>query len=306
MEIKLQEIYDLYGLVEAINDSTYESHSIIVKDSELNTVVLRISKKMEVEVGKIYHFHGKGEVFKDKNYIAVLSLDSLDDDKDMSDDDKRALKDKFFGGIVIDEEAYIKDIEESIDSIENKIIKDITLDIYNKYKNDFIVSPAAVKFHHAYKGGLMYHTHSVLMLGKAYIKLYPHINKDLVYSGIILHDIAKIIEMSDGKFTLEGKLFGHISLGTALVFTSAERLGYSDTEEAKLLAHVILSHHSEPDFGSPRRPQIIEALIVHLCDMSDAKIQPVVEALSRTKPLEFTEPIQTNDKEKFYKHKLSK
>ena len=306
MEIKLQELYDLYALVEAVNDSTYESRSIIVKDSELNNVVLRISKKMEVEVGKIYHFHGKGEVFKEKNYIGVLSLVSLDDDKDMSDEDKRALKDKFFGGIVIDTDAYIKDIEDSINEIENKVIKDITIDIYNRYKEKLMVSPAAVKFHHAYKGGLLYHTHSVLMLGKAYMAIYPRINKDLVLSGIILHDIAKIEEMSDGKFTLDGKLFGHISLGTALVFTTAERLGYKDTEEAKLLAHVILSHHSEAEFGSPRRPQIIEALIVHLCDMSDAKIQPVVEALSRTKPNEFTEPIQTNDKEKFYKHKLSK
>ena len=120
MEIKLQELYDLYALVEAVNDSTYESRSIIVKDSELNNVVLRISKKMEVEVGKIYHFHGKGEVFKEKNYIGVLSLVSLDDDKDMSDDDKRALKDKFFGGIVIDTDAYIKDIEDSIKvAVEN-------------------------------------------------------------------------------------------------------------------------------------------------------------------------------------------
>ena len=306
MEIKLQELYDLYALVEAINDSTYESRSIIVKDSELNNQVLRISKKMTVEVGKIYHFHGKGEIFKDKTYIGVLSLNTLEDDKDMSEEDKRALKDKFFGGIVIDTDSYIKDIEDSIESIENKIIKDITLDIYNRYKERFIMSPAAVKFHHAYKGGLLYHTHSVLMLGKAYMNVYPRINKDLVLSGIILHDIAKTLEMSDGKFTLDGKLFGHISLGTALVFTTADRLGYSDTEEAKLLAHVILSHHSEADFGSPRRPQIIEALIVHLCDMSDAKIQPVVEALSRTKPNEFTEPIQTNDKEKFYKHKLSK
>ena len=86
----------------------------------------------------------------------------------------------------------------------------------------------------------------------------------------------------------------------------AERLGYSDTEEVTLLIHTALSHHDNPEFGSPKRPQIIEALIVHLADLADAKIEPVIEALDKTQMDEFSDQINVCEKRRFYKHKLSK
>jgi len=148
----------------------------------------------------------------------------------------------------------------------------------------------------------------MLRLSKAYISIYPHLNKDLIVAGIVLHDLMKTKEIKayTGEYTVEGKLLGHISMVTSEVAKTAEKLGYSEKEETLLLEHIVLSHHEQSFYGSPKRPQIIEALIVHLCDMADAKVEPTIEALGKTLIGEFSEPIPVNDKEKYLKHSLSK
>ena len=159
-----------------------------------------------------------------------------------------------------------------------------------------------------YKYGLLFHTHTILRLAKAYSEIYSNINKDLLFAGVILHDIMKTkeIDSSYKEFSLEGKLIGHITMGAVEVRVTAEKLGYGESDEALLLEHILLSHHDQLDYGSPRHPQILEALIVHLCDQSDAKIEPIVEALDKIKYGEYTDAINVCDKQKYYKHKLEK
>ncbi len=307
MEIKYNEKYEFYASIYQINDSTYDTHSVIVKLPSKEQVVLRIKKGNNLIKDKIYKFNGVGDIFKDKLHIRVISYNSLDE-LGLTDDELTKVLDSFYQTKDVDYKALIKDIEDTINSISNNVLKDITLDIYNRYKDVFIVYPAALRFHHAYKYGLLFHTHSILTLSKAYKNIYPSINEDLLYSGVILHDIMKVkeIDPSYKEFSLEGKLIGHITMGAVEIRTTAERLGYKDSIEALLLEHTILSHHDQAEFGSPRHPQILEALIVHLCDEADAKIEPVVEALSKIKAGEYTEPINVCDKQKYYKHKLEK
>lgn len=307
MEIKYNEKYEFYASIYQINDSTYDTHSVIVKLPSKEQVVLRIKKGNNLIKDKIYKFNGVGDIFKDKLHIRVISYNSLDE-LGLTDEELTKVLDSFYQTKDVDYKELIKDIEDTINSISNNVLKDITLDIYNRYKDVFIVYPAALRFHHAYKYGLLFHTHSILTLSKAYKNIYPSINEDLLYSGVILHDIMKVkeIDPSYKEFSLEGKLIGHITMGAVEIRTTAERLGYKDSIEALLLEHTILSHHDQAEFGSPRHPQILEALIVHLCDEADAKIEPVVEALSKIKAGEYTEPINVCDKQKYYKHKLEK
>ena len=219
-----------------------------------------------------------------------------------------SIKCEILGNKMIKYTEFASFIENEIDNIENQILKDITKEIYFKYKEDFLVYPAASKFHHAYRHGLIYHTYDCLKLGLAYCDLYEAINKDLVVSGIVLHDMMKVKELKKDsqEYTVEGKLIGHISLMSNEIEKVASNKGYDGSEEVLLLNHIILSHHDEGEFGSPKNPQILEALIVHLVDLSDAKIVPTIEALEKTNTGEFSEQIFVNDRHKYLKHKLSK
>jgi 3'-5' exoribonuclease len=118
--------------------------------------------------------------------------------------------------------------------LTNPTIKAITEDIFNRYESDFFMYPAATKFHHAYISGLAYHTLTMLKLAVKIADVYPFLNEDLLISGIILHDITKILEFDSyegSEYTLQGKLVGHITLGTNEIALTAKRLNVDQTEE---------------------------------------------------------------------------
>ena len=307
MEYKIGEDYDLYGMVYETNASTYPTYSVIVKVSDGSDCVVRIPQDKTVEKGEIYHFIGRGVDFKGKTHIEISSFETIEDAK-IEVNEKMVIR-KALGSVVSWDPGIASNyVEEGLSTLSNPVINAITLDIYNRFKETFLVYPAATRFHHAYKYGLLFHTYNMLRIAKGFIAIYPHINKDLVYAGIILHDMLKTKEIGKGyggEYSLEGKLLGHITMGTGEIMITANRLGFEDTKEALLLEHIVLSHHDEADFGSPKDPQIIEALIVHLCDMCDARITPTIEALDKVKIGEFSEPIFVNGKERYYKHQLS-
>ncbi|NLB85308.1 MAG: metal-dependent phosphohydrolase, partial [Acholeplasmataceae bacterium] len=180
--------------------------------------------------------------------------------------------------------------------------------IYLRYKADFYLHPAATKFHHAYIGGLAHHTYTMLKMVDQFVDIYPFLNKDLLNGGIILHDISKIKEMTgvDGEYTKEGLLIGHIVMQTIEIFDVAKELGYQDFEEVLLLEHMIVSHHGQLNFGSPKRPQIAEALALWFFDTIDSKFSVLENEIKLTKENDFTTNIAVIDKTRFYKHKLTK
>ena len=163
--------------------------------------------------------------------------------------------------------------------------------------------PAATKFHHAYLGGLAYHTYQMLRLAKGYIEVYPYLNKDLLNASIIIHDIAKIKEITgvDGEYTTEGLLLGHLVLGVLDIHEAALKLNLMNQEEVLLLKHMMIAHHGQLNFGSPKKPQTAEALVLWLIDMSDAKLTVLGEVLDQTQEQTFTTNIPVLDKQRFYK-----
>ena len=191
--------------------------------------------------------------------------------------------------------------------IKNPTISRVTRHIMKKYNEQILVFPAATKNHHDYASGLLDHVVSMLRLSKAICDLYPTLNRDLMYAGVILHDIGKVIELTGPvgtAYTVEGNLLGHITIMVNEIGQAASELGV-EGEEVMLLQHLVLSHHGKEEWGSPKRPMIQEAEILHYIDNIDAKMNMLTRALSRTNPGEFTERLFPLDNRSFYKPNLS-
>lgn len=205
----------------------------------------------------------------------------------------------------INREKMIEKLNEIIFEITNPYMNRIVRFLLNKYNKEFFHSPAAKSNHHAFNGGLAYHTISMLEMAKAVANYYPNINQSLLYAGLVLHDLAKVIELSGPtatEYTLEGQLVGHIVLIDQEITTACEELKIeTDTEDVLMLRHVILAHHGQLEWGSPVRPQVKEAEIIHYLDQLDAKINMMEDALDKTDPGSFSGKVWALENRRFYK-----
>ncbi|MGD0801684.1 MAG: HD domain-containing protein [Terracidiphilus sp.] len=139
-------------------------------------------------------------------------------------------------------------------------------------------APAAKQLHHAWLGGLLEHVISLLTLADRVAPHYPLLDRDLLLTGVILHDIGKVRELSweiGFEYTVEGSLLGHIQIGTALTEKTIDSLPGFPPKLKILVLHMILSHHGKLEFGSPKLPMIPEALALSFIDDLDAKMQAV-------------------------------
>lgn len=186
-------------------------------------------------------------------------------------------------------------------------LKAITLDILNNYKEKLLIWPAAFKLHHAVRGGLLYHTLSVVRLAQSIISIYPFVDSDLLLAGAILHDVCKTEELDatdsgvSTGYTFEGNLLGHLTKGAILVDKTAERLGLKN-ESVTLLTHMMISHHGVPEYGSAVMPQFLEAIILNQLDNIDATAYEVLEETEEVNKGEFTGKVFCLDGRKLYKH----
>jgi 3'-5' exoribonuclease len=145
-------------------------------------------------------------------------------------------------------------------------------------------APAAKSMHHAWIGGLLEHIVSLLGISDMAARHYSEINRDLLLTGVVLHDIGKLQELRWGTsfdYTLEGQLIGHISIGIGMVEKKLANLPDFPENLRVLVEHIILSHHGKYEFGSPKLPMILEALLLHYLDDLDAKMQTMRNEFSR-------------------------
>ncbi len=153
-----------------------------------------------------------------------------------------------------------------------------------KFMDRFKNAPAAKNFHHGYLGGLLEHTLSVCRLAILAAEHYPSINRDLLVAAAFLHDVGKTREFSWGlniDYTDEGRLVGHLVLGVAMLDEKLKSLKDFPGEKALRLRHLILSHHGQYDFGSPKEPKFLEAFALHLLDDLDAKMNGLNRFMDR-------------------------
>ncbi|MFJ7745630.1 3'-5' exoribonuclease YhaM [Peribacillus sp. NPDC097295] len=203
----------------------------------------------------------------------------------------------------LSQEEMMETITQFIFEMRNPNIQRVTRHLVKKYQEELLTFPAATKNHHEYMSGLAYHVVSMLGLAKAISGLYPSLDKDLLYAGVILHDLGKVHELSgpvSTVYTVEGNLLGHITIMVNEVGKAAEELGI-ETEEIMILKHLVLSHHGKAEWGSPKPPMVREAEVLHYIDNMDAKINMMDRALEKVKPGEFTERVFALDNRTFYK-----
>lgn len=203
----------------------------------------------------------------------------------------------------IPKEQLFEDLMQFFFEIKNPNISRITRNLIKKHQEQLLIFPAASKNHHDYASGLLDHVVSMLRLSKSICDLYPTLNRDLMYAGVILHDIGKVIELTGPvgtAYTIEGNLLGHITIMVNEIGQAAKELGI-EGEEVMLLQHLVLSHHGKEEWGSPKKPMIQEAEIIHYIDNIDAKMNMLTRALEKTKPGEFTERLFPLDNRSFYK-----
>lgn len=197
-------------------------------------------------------------------------------------------------------------IADRAEEMEDEELRKLCLRVLTDNKEKLMYYPAASKNHHAELAGLLYHMKRMLMTAERICEVYVNLNKDLVAAGVIIHDIEKINEidadtlgMASG-YSFEGQLLGHLVQGIKSIGRLAEELKIG-REKTIMLEHMILSHHYEPEFGSPKKPLFPEAEILHYLDMIDARMYDMQEALDATTPGEFSDRVWTLDNRKLYK-----
>lgn len=171
-------------------------------------------------------------------------------------------------------------LQASIESFTEKDLQRLVREVLEDeiVQKAFREAPAAKQLHHAFLGGLLEHVVSLIGLADRVVPHYPLLMRDLVLTGVILHDIGKIHELkwaTGFEYTLEGTLLGHIQIGASMAERAMDRLPDFPPRLKTLVLHVILSHHGKLEFGSPKLPMVPEALMLNFLDDMDAKMQTI-------------------------------
>ena len=207
-------------------------------------------------------------------------------------------------------EAMYEAIFDEVSGFENDQLKRLVITVMEENKEKLVYWPAAFKLHHAIRGGLMYHTLTILRLAQSVCNIYPLVDRELLLTGVILHDVAKLWEFDVSQtgvasgYTVEGTLIGHLVKGAMNIEAVGNELGI-DKELLMLVEHMILSHHGEPDFGAAVRPMFLEAEILAQLDLLDARIYEISQAVSEVEPGTFTQRQWALDNKKLYNHGLT-
>ena len=189
---------------------------------------------------------------------------------------------------------YLPISEKNIDGMYEELLKYVH-SIKNAYLNKLLVkffeedeefiktfkgNSAAKTVHHGFIGGLLEHTLGVVRLCQYYSKAYPVLNRDLLITAAMLHDIGKTVELSAfpmNDYTDDGQLLGHIMIGTEMIHDMAKEIPGFPAKLESELKHCILAHHGELEYGSPKKPALAEAAALNLADNTDAKMETITE-----------------------------
>lgn len=303
-----EEITGFY-LVKAKNIKTSSANKPYI-DFTLQDISGEVNAKLWDAKGDVENLYAPGEIVKIQASVTQwqqsvqlkiikIRTNSPEDEIDYS---------QFVPTAPIPADAMLNEILSFVESMDNYDIKILVKALIEDYREQLMFYPAAKSNHHAIKSGLLYHILRMLRSAKALGSVYHNINLDLVYAGVILHDIEKINEMNASEvgvvedYTKEGQLLGHIIMGIKRIDRKAESLGV-DPELSLLIQHMILTHHYEPEFGSPKKPLIPEAEVLHYLDMIDARMYDMNKALRDVQEDGFTDPIFVLDRRRLYKSK---
>jgi len=282
-----EAIDDIYMVKEPILRSTtrgdlYIAMFLADKTGQLNGRMWQATETIYKALPKpgFIHIQGRSELYQNSLQIVINNISVVDPSKVCLDD--------FLARTDKDVEQMFKEIKQIVARIKNPQLRALVGEFLDDagLMEKFCSAPGGVKLHHDYIGGLLEHTHNMLRVAVAVLPLYAQVQADLVLAGIFLHDMGKTEELSYEmafSYTDSGQLIGHIAQTLLLVNRKADVLAAKGTPVDKAvldaIGHIILSHHGEYEFGSPKLPATPEAFMVYYIDDLDAKVNQVTSAI---------------------------
>lgn len=310
-QIDMKGLVEGYCIIKSVDKKT-SSKGDVYLDLTLADATDEINAKLwnyneafhgEYAPNKIVKVRGTVSVYNGTNQLRIEKIRYASDSDNVRAED--FVKTAIYGG-----EEMFATIKEIVDGFENGELCALVSKLLNDNKEKLLYWPAAFKLHHAIRGGLLMHTLSIVRLCQSICEIYPFVNKELLLSGAILHDIAKLTEFEVSEtgiasgYTIKGNLIGHLVEGAITVRQAATELGISE-ETSNLIEHILISHHGDPEFGAAVRPMFIEAEILSELDMLDARIFEMKEAVMGVAENEFTNRLWSMDNRKLFNHGLN-
>ncbi len=308
MSSKIKELYDGYkgelkAMIISVNrgvtakGAPYLSFVFQDKSGSIDAKYWNVSEELlhRFEPGMLVVMSGDVLCHQKQLQFRVQQMKELDETANVADYVKEG---------PVSQQELRENIQLYVDDITNTVMKQLVCGILQDHEKDFFEYPAATRNHHDFFSGLATHVLGMLQLAEQLCHLYPLLDKYLLYSGVILHDIGKTVELSGAivsEYTTQGKLLGHISIMQAEVLAKAKELGVEDSEETMLLRHMILSHHGVYEYGSPVLPMVPEAEMLHMIDNIDARMNTLSKALEPVQDGGFTQRVFALENRSFYK-----
>ncbi|WP_425380346.1 3'-5' exoribonuclease YhaM family protein [Spiroplasma endosymbiont of Stenodema calcarata] len=298
--VELMVIADKVTQGTASNGSTYLS--ITLKD-RTGTIEARLwdARPTDIECwnkGNFYKVNINIIEYRKVLQAKINSYDIIDNDNINLDD--------FIEVAPLAPDVMYDEIMTTVQEMQTVEYREIMTLILTKYGEQFKIWPAAVRNHHEIKGGLIWHSLTMLKMAKSVVAVYYDrlIDAELLYCGIILHDLGKIIEITSGAtndFSLEGKLLGHISI-MANELNHIAKSNNLNSEKIVLLEHMILASHGRLEYGSPVEPHLLEAEILSFLDNLDARIYRIDKEITKISLNEQTQRLLAVEGRWFLKH----
>ena len=282
-----EAIDDIYMVKDPILRSTtrgdlYIAMFLCDRSGQLNGRMWQATEAVYNSLPKpgFVHIQGRSELYQNNLQVIINNISVVDTGKVCLDD--------FLARTDKDTKQMFAEVKKIVGGIKNPQLKALVAEFLadTELMEKFCNAPAATKLHHNYLGGLLEHTHNMLRVAAVILPLYRQVQADLVLAGIFFHDIGKTEEFSYDmafSYTDSGQLIGHIVQSLVMINQKADALAAKgkpiDKPILDALGHIILSHHGQYEFGSPKLPATAEAFMVYYIDDLDAKISQVTVAI---------------------------
>ncbi len=260
------------------------------------------SEYSSLATNKLYYINARADLWKEALQLSLNKIRLADEE------DQKCIGD-FVPSAPFTPEEMLEEIYLFTAKIKNTEIRSLVMKLLDEKEERLLYYPAAKSLHHAIRSGLLYHILRMLKTAEALCQVYQGVNTDLLYAGVLLHDLAKIGELSSNElgiaeYSKTGQLLGHIIMGVEELDRAGRQMGVSE-EVLLLLKHMIVSHHYEAEYGSPKKPMFLEAELLHHIDLIDARVYDYQNATRNVAPGRFSDPVWSLDRRSIYKTDLS-
>lgn len=289
-----------FNLRTSSNNNKYLDLTLEDVSGQINSKIWNIGEGEEdlYQSGDIIKVRGDITLWMDKMQLKIIKHRPEEEGDEV--DHKLLISSAPYEGLAMWEELFAR-----AQKIEKESLRKMAIAALEVHKEKMLYYPAAKSNHHSIRGGLLYHLLRMYKAGEMLSELYE-LDADLVFAGVIYHDLEKITEMSANEmgivstYTKEGTLLGHIISGIGRIEKIAEEVG-CDEETKLLLQHMVLTHHYEPEYGSPKKPMFPEAELLHYLDIIDARIYDMQKAVSNIEEGSFSSPVFSLGRRTVYK-----